>query len=146
MLSLSFSSISNQWFGESNKLVAAIFTLARKIAPTIIFIDEVDCFLTSRSSGRVGSEAMVHIMQEFLTSMDGLVASSTSGLAESKPVIVIGATNRLEDVDGAILRRLPTVLTFPLPAPDDRAVRYGSSMPFFKKIIMLWWCCCCCCL
>lgn len=54
-----------QWFGESNKLVAALFSLARKLQPSIIFIDEIDAFLRDRGSG--DHEATGMMKAEFMT-------------------------------------------------------------------------------
>jgi SpoVK/Ycf46/Vps4 family AAA+-type ATPase len=56
-LNLTMATLTTKWFGESNKLVAAVFSLARKLAPTIVFIDEIDCFLSARG-GDGGSEAL----------------------------------------------------------------------------------------
>ena len=59
------ASLSQQWFGESNKLVAALFSLARKLQPSIIFIDEIDAFLRDRGSG--DHEATGMMKAEFMT-------------------------------------------------------------------------------
>lgn len=50
-INVPFSVLTNKWYGESNKLVSALFGLARKLQPSIIFIDEIDCFLKERGKG-----------------------------------------------------------------------------------------------
>jgi len=111
-LNISASLVMDKWFGESQKLVKAIFTLAWKVQPCIIFIDEIDAFLRSRSSG--DNEAWGNMKAEFMTLWDGL---STN---ENARVIVIGATNRPWDVDAAILRRLPRTFLIDLPDVAQR--------------------------
>jgi SpoVK/Ycf46/Vps4 family AAA+-type ATPase len=66
-ISLKFSNVYNKWFGESDKLVAAVFSVARKLAPTIIFIDEIDCFLGSRGMNEHAPPVMNTIQASFLT-------------------------------------------------------------------------------
>ena len=72
-------------YGESQKLASAVFTLARKIAPCIIFVDEIDSLLRSRDTH--DHEATAMIKAQFMQMWDGLETSSES-------VVVMGATNR----------------------------------------------------
>jgi len=82
----------SKWFGESNKMVAAIFSLARKLSPCVIFIDEIDSFLRHRG-GTEHNDAWVSVKAEFMTLWDGILTES------STPIMVLGATNRPYDLD-----------------------------------------------
>lgn len=106
-INLDIASLTDKWYGESQKLAAAVFTLARKIQPCIIFIDEIDSLLRVRT--QQDHEATAMIKAQFMQLWDGLSTDTNS-------VIVLGATNRPKDVDTAILRRMP--LTFKLGLPD----------------------------
>ena len=64
-INLHVSTLTNKWFGESNKLVAALFSLARKLQPSIIFIDEIDSFMRERGSG--DHEVTGMMKAEFMT-------------------------------------------------------------------------------
>ncbi|WFD18728.1 hypothetical protein MCAP1_000937 [Malassezia caprae] len=110
-INMHVSTLTNKWFGESNKLVAALFGLARKLQPTIIFIDEIDSFLRERSSG--DHEAMAMMKAEFMTLWDGLTSSTDR-------ILVLGATNRPSDIDAAILRRMPKRYAVSLPDAGQR--------------------------
>lgn len=109
-ISIRMSAIMDKWYGESNKIVDAIFSLGNKIEPCIIFIDEIDSFLRERSSS--DHEVTATVKAEFMTLWDGLLSNGR--------VMIIGATNRLHDIDAAFLRRLPKRFMIPLPGVEER--------------------------
>lgn len=97
-INVSMSTITSKWFGEDEKNVRALFTLAAKVAPTIIFVDEVDSMLGQRT--QFGEhEAMRKIKNEFMTHWDGLLSGP------NEQILVLAATNRPFDLDEAIIRR-----------------------------------------
>jgi SpoVK/Ycf46/Vps4 family AAA+-type ATPase len=97
-INVSMSTITSKWFGEDEKNVRALFTLAAKVSPTIIFVDEVDSMLGQRN--RAGEhEAMRKIKNEFMTHWDGLLSRP------DQRILVLAATNRPFDLDEAIIRR-----------------------------------------
>ncbi|SPO20185.1 probable MSP1 - intra-mitochondrial sorting protein [Ustilago trichophora] len=110
-INMHVSTLTNKWFGESNKLVAALFSLARKLQPSIIFIDEIDSFLRERATG--DHEVTGMMKAEFMTMWDGLTSSTDR-------IMVLGATNRPNDIDSAILRRLPKRYAVSLPSAAQR--------------------------
>jgi SpoVK/Ycf46/Vps4 family AAA+-type ATPase len=110
-INIAASVITNKWFGESNKLVAGLFSLARKTQPSIIFIDEIDSFLRERSKG--DHEVTGMMKAEFMTLWDGLLSASDR-------ILVLGATNRPTDIDSAILRRMPKRFAVGLPGIEQR--------------------------
>mmetsp|Transcript_46652 Transcript_46652/g.73030 ORF Transcript_46652/g.73030 Transcript_46652/m.73030 type:complete len:286 (-) Transcript_46652:87-944(-) len=111
-LTLSMSSIQDKWFGESQKLVRAVWELAWKIQPTIIFIDEIDAFLRERKDNE--HETTANMKSEFMALWDGLSTDPTA------QVVVIGATNRPWAIDKAILRRMPRAFCIDIPGPEQR--------------------------
>jgi ATPase family AAA domain-containing protein 1 len=115
-INLHISTLTEKWFGDSNKLVNAVFTLARKLEPTIVFIDEIDAVLGTRRTGEHEASGMVKA--EFMTHWDGLASANTSGRPQR--ILVLGATNRIQDIDDAILRRMPKKFPVSLPSASQR--------------------------
>ena len=115
-INLHISTLTEKWYGDSNKLVKAVFTLAAKLEPSIVFIDEIDALLGTRRSGE--HEASGTLKAEFMTLWDGLISASPSGRAQR--IVVLGATNRINDIDAAILRRMPKKFAVPLPTAPQR--------------------------
>ncbi|KAK5087232.1 mitochondrial dynamin GTPase Msp1 [Lithohypha guttulata] len=115
-INLHISTLTEKWFGDSNKLVNAVFSLARKLQPAIIFIDEIDAVLGTRHSGEHEASGMVKA--EFMTWWDGLKSADGSGQAQR--ILVLGATNRINDIDDAILRRMPKKFPIHLPNASQR--------------------------
>lgn len=112
MLSIDAANINDKWVGESESLIKAAFTLATKMFPCVLFIDEVDALFYRRSSeDKSWQRAM---LTQFLAQMDGLTSS------EKRPFVVV-ATNRPKDLDEAFMRRLPHKVLFTLPAQPARA-------------------------
>lgn len=109
-INLDVSILTDKWYGESQKLTSAVFSLAVKLQPCIIFIDEIDSFLRSRTSQ--DHEATAMMKAQFMSLWDGLNTDS------SCTVIIMGATNRPQDLDRAILRRMPA--TFHIGLPDEQ--------------------------
>ncbi|XP_052171401.1 uncharacterized protein LOC127787408 [Diospyros lotus] len=112
-INVSMSTITSKWFGEDEKNVRALFTLAAKVSPTIIFVDEVDSMLGQRS--RAGEhEAMRKIKNEFMTHWDGLMTK------QGERILVLAATNRPFDLDEAIIRRFERRIIVGLPSIENR--------------------------
>ncbi|XP_043912241.1 outer mitochondrial transmembrane helix translocase isoform X2 [Protopterus annectens] len=111
-INLQPSTLTDKWYGESQKLAAAVFSLAIKLEPSIIFIDEIDSFLRSRSSS--DHEATAMMKAQFMSLWDGLDTDYSS------QVVVMGATNRPQDLDTAILRRMPARFNVNLPTIRQR--------------------------
>jgi SpoVK/Ycf46/Vps4 family AAA+-type ATPase len=136
-LSVSASSLLSKWYGESPKLVQALFSLATKLSPCIIFVDEIDGLLGARD--QEGNGYSVAVKTHFLQSWEGLTtgsrqpsAASLSSSSSPSPshahaapaaswVLVIGATNRPWALDPAVLRRMPRQIHVGLPDASARA-------------------------
>lgn len=120
-ISLRASVLLSKWFGDTNRLVAAAWSLARKLAPCVIFLDEVDALLGSRRAA--DHEASTALKTEFMQLWDGFQSS-----AYDKPVLVLGATNRREDLDDAVLRRFSLQYEVPLPTLAQRRRILGIAL------------------
>jgi transitional endoplasmic reticulum ATPase len=90
------SDLLSKWYGESEQQIARLFARARQVAPTIIFIDEIDSLVPARGAGVGEPQVTERVVNTILAEMDGL--------EEMQSVIVIGATNRPALVDPALLR------------------------------------------
>ncbi|CCD24707.1 protein-degrading AAA family ATPase MSP1 NDAI_0D03930 [Naumovozyma dairenensis CBS 421] len=110
-ISVRMSTLMDKYYGESNKMVDALFSLANKIEPCIIFIDEIDSVLRERTS--FDHEVTANLKAEFMTLWDGLISS--------RRIMVVGATNRINDIDDAFLRRLPKRFYISLPNAEQRS-------------------------
>ena len=122
LLSVTSATIVSKFYGESERNIRDLFSLARKLSPCVIFFDEVDDLFGARRSGENGGNgdnlsrgAKNQIMQE----MDRLSDTGIHSDANPPRVLLIGATNRPYDIDPAILRRFP--LSFRVPKPNRSA-------------------------
>ncbi|KAK9147615.1 hypothetical protein Scep_006372 [Stephania cephalantha] len=98
--------------GEAEKLVRTLFMVAISRQPSVIFMDEIDSIMSARSANE--NDSSRRLKSEFLVQFDG-VSSNSNDL-----VIVIGATNRPQDLDDAVLRRLVKRIYIPLPDENVR--------------------------
>jgi vacuolar protein-sorting-associated protein 4 len=112
--SVSSSDLVSKWLGESEKLVANLFNMARERAPAIIFVDEIDALCSSRSDNE--SEAARRIKTEFLVQMQGVGHGN-----DEKRVLLLGATNLPYTLDQAVRRRFDKRIYIPLPEAPARA-------------------------
>jgi len=113
-ISIKGPELLSKWVGESEKGVREIFRKARQAAPCIIFLDEIDALVPRRGSGGSGSHVSENVVSQILTEIDGL--------EELHNVLIIGATNRLDIVDEALLRpgRFDRIIEVPNPNAKGR--------------------------
>lgn len=110
--SISASSLTSKWIGEGEKMVRALFAVAAACEPAVIFVDEIDSLLSARKSDGE-HESSRRMKTEFLVQMDGL------GGDEGR-LLLIGATNRPQELDDGARRRLAKQLYIPLPCAAAR--------------------------
>ena len=113
-ISIKGPELLSKWVGESEKGIREIFRKARQAAPCIIFLDEVDALVPRRGSSDSGSHVTESVVSQILTEIDGL--------EELHNVLIIGATNRLDIVDEALLRpgRFDRIIEVPNPDTKGR--------------------------
>ncbi|KAF9358244.1 hypothetical protein BGX26_002179 [Mortierella sp. AD094] len=121
--SISSSSLTSKWVGDGEKMVRALFAVARCHQPAVIFMDEIDSLLSQRSDGEV--EASRRIKTEFLVQFDGVGVGG-----EEDRILIIGATNRPQEIDEAARRRFQKRLYIPLPESQGR---HGLMMKLLEK-------------
>ncbi|KAL0896350.1 hypothetical protein Bca101_080311 [Brassica carinata] len=117
---VSASSLTSKWVGEAEKLVKTLFQVAISRQPSVIFMDEIDSIMSTRSISE--NEASRRLKSEFLIQFDG-VTSNPDDL-----VIVIGATNKPQELDDAVLRRLVKRIYVPLPDSNVRKLLFNTKL------------------
>lgn len=133
--SISASSLTSKYLGESEKLVRALFSLAKALAPSIIFVDEIDSLLSSRS-GSGEHEATRRIKTEFLIQWSDLQRAAAGREQSEKEkergdasrVLVLAATNLPWAIDEAARRRFVRRQYIPLPEDETRATQLRTLL------------------
>ncbi|KAF4967087.1 hypothetical protein FSARC_5308 [Fusarium sarcochroum] len=133
--SISASSLTSKYLGESEKLVRALFGLARTLAPSIIFVDEIDSLLSQRS-GSGEHEATMRIKTEFLIQWSDLQRAAAGRETTEKDkergdanrVLVLAATNLPWAIDEAARRRFVRRQYIPLPEPTTRETQLRTLL------------------
>lgn len=120
----------SMWVGESERAVREVFKKARQAAPCIVFLDELDALAPLRGAGG-DSQVTERVVSQLLTELDGI--------EELKGVVVLGATNRLDRLDPALLRSGRFDVLVELPAPDLQARRaifgvHTRAMPLVEDV------------
>lgn len=133
---ISASSLTSKWVGEGEKLVRALFEMARELQPSVVFMDEIDALLSTRSASE--NDASRRIKNQFFIELDGAASS------QEDRVLVMGATNLPQELDEAIVRRLEKRIYVPLPDPSSReglirhllrSQKFSLSSRDFKLIV-----------
>ena len=124
-ISIKGPELLSKWVGESEKGIREIFRKARQAAPCIIFLDEIDALVPRRSSGSSGSHVTENVVSQILTEIDGL--------EELHNVLIIGATNRLDIVDEALLRPGRFDRIIEVPNPDAKGRQHIFEIHTKKK-------------
>jgi transitional endoplasmic reticulum ATPase len=125
------SDLLSKWYGESEQQIAKLFARARQVAPTVIFIDELDSLVPARGGGLGEPQVTERVVNTILAEMDGL--------EELQSVVVIGATNRPNLIDPALLRpgRFDELIYVPVPdEPGRRRILaiHTEAMPLAKDV------------
>jgi len=118
-ISIKGPEVFSKWVGESEKAIREIFRKGRTAAPSVIFIDELDSIVPRRGIGYADSGVSERVISQLLTELDGLVSLQN--------VVVIGATNRPDIIDPALLRPGRFDRLIYVPAPDEK-----SRLEIFK--------------
>ncbi|KAG6532334.1 ATPase family AAA domain-containing protein FIGL1-like isoform X1 [Zingiber officinale] len=109
---ISASSLTSKWIGEGEKLVRALFGVASCRQPAVIFVDEIDSLLSQRKS-EGEHESSRRLKTQFLIEMEGFDSGN-------EQILLVGATNRPQELDEAARRRLTKRLYIPLPSAEAR--------------------------
>jgi len=120
------ATLTSKYIGEGEKLVRAMFAVARELQPAVIFIDEIDSLLCERKENE--HEAVRRLKTEFLTAFDGVISDP------DERVLIMGATNRPWELDDAALRRLVKRIHVPLPDDSTRIEILKNLMKKQSKV------------
>ncbi|KAK6528236.1 hypothetical protein TWF281_009483 [Arthrobotrys megalospora] len=122
-MALSAAELNGCYVGETEKAIRAMFSLARKLHPCILFLDEVDSLFYRRAGNDKSWERSA--LAQYLQEMDGLAAENST----NKAPLVIVATNRPGDLDEAFLRRLPYRVLMNMPSEKERQQILEKMLP-----------------
>lgn len=130
-IAIKSSDLLSKWYGESEQQIARLFARARQVAPCVIFIDEIDSLVPARGSGVGEPQVTARVVNTILAEMDGL--------EELQSVVLIGATNRPNLVDPALLRpgRFDELVYVGTPSQEGRAHILGihtKGMPLAADV------------
>jgi len=134
--SISSSSLMSKWVGDGEKLVRTLFAVAKYKQPSVIFVDEIDSLLSKRSEGDADN-VLRRVKTEFLVRLDGADSD------QNDRILLIGATNRPQEIDEAVRRRMAKQLYIPLPCAEARIsqiekllskVKVGLSEQDYEKL------------
>ena len=125
------SDLLSKWYGESEQQIARLFARARQVAPTVIFFDELDSLVPARGGGLGEPQVTERVVNTILAEMDGL--------EELQSVVVIGATNRPNLIDPALLRpgRFDEMIYVPVPEAAGRRrilAIHTATMPLAEDV------------
>ncbi len=114
-IAIKSSDLLSKWYGESEQQIAKLFARARQVAPCVVFIDEIDSLVPARGTGVGEPQVTARVVNTILAEMDGL--------EELQSVVLIGATNRPNLVDPALLRpgRFDELVYVGTPSAEGRA-------------------------
>jgi transitional endoplasmic reticulum ATPase len=130
-IAIKSSDLLSKWYGESEQQIARLFARARQVAPCVIFIDELDSLVPARGTSMGEPQVTERVVNTILAEMDGL--------EELQSVVVIGATNRPNFVDPALLRpgRFDELIYVGVPDKGGRRHILGihtSKMPLDSDV------------
>ncbi|WP_022949484.1 CDC48 family AAA ATPase [Methylohalobius crimeensis] len=121
----------SKFIGESERGVREVFRKAKQAAPCIVFFDEIDALLPVRDAGGIDAGVAERVLSQFLAEFDGV--------EELKGVLILGATNRIDILDPAVVRpgRFDEIIEIPPPSENDRAAIFRvhlAGKPVAKEV------------
>eukprot|EP01003_Olkasia_polycarbonata_P004399 NODE_34_length_2249_cov_103.780455_g17_i0.p1 GENE.NODE_34_length_2249_cov_103.780455_g17_i0~~NODE_34_length_2249_cov_103.780455_g17_i0.p1 ORF type:complete len:580 (-),score=148.91 NODE_34_length_2249_cov_103.780455_g17_i0:476-2215(-) len=125
--------IMSKWYGEAEQRLRSVFDLTRKLGRAVLFLDELDAFAGSRENNM--HEATRRILSVLLRQLDGLDMEEEEEAEKvtTKYVVTVGATNRPDDLDAALLSRFDQSIHFPLPSEYERGAIFGTYAAVLSK-------------